>query len=97
MIVYKERLKYLSLKSKLTIMGRKFFFCLIIFQIISVIAKAQITESFSDSDFTDSPEWEGGISDFIVNDSHQFQSNNTCANSTFYLSTINELAANVEW
>lgn len=78
-------------------MGRKFFFCLIIFQIISVITKAQLTENFSDGDFTNNPEWTGSTSDFIVNDSHQLQSNNTIANSTFYLSTKNELAANVEW
>jgi hypothetical protein len=97
MIIYKERLKYLSLKSKLTIMSRKFFFCLIIFQIISVITKAQITENFSDGDFTNDPEWEGSISDFTVNDSGQLQSNNTIANSIFYLSTESALAANVEW
>ncbi|HJY22412.1 MAG TPA: lamin tail domain-containing protein, partial [Hanamia sp.] len=78
-------------------MGRKFFFCLIIFQIISVITKAQLTENFNDGNFTNDPEWEGSISDFTVNDSGQLQSNNTIANSSFYLSTTNELAANVEW
>ncbi|HEV2831677.1 MAG TPA: lamin tail domain-containing protein, partial [Hanamia sp.] len=78
-------------------MGRKFFFCLIIFQIISLITKAQVTESFTDGDFTNSPEWTGSTSDFIVNDSHQLQSNDTNANSIFYLSTPNALATNTEW
>ncbi|MEO5650084.1 MAG: lamin tail domain-containing protein [Ginsengibacter sp.] len=78
-------------------MGRKFYFCLIIFLIPGSITKAQITENFSDGDFTNSPEWIGNVSDFVVNNSYHLQSNNTIANHTFYLSTVNTLATNAQW
>ena len=58
---------------------------------------AQIAENFNDGDFTNNPTWIGSTSDFIVNPALQLQSNNTVANSTFYLSTINELATSAQW
>ena len=58
---------------------------------------AQISENFNDGDFTNNPTWIGNTSDFIVNTASQLQSNNTVANSTFYLSTINELASSTQW
>ena len=60
-------------------------------------ASAQITEDFSDGDFTTNPAWTGDENDFIVNPGLQLQSNKTIANSTFYLSTPNELATSAVW
>ncbi len=68
------------------------FFCL-----ASNVSTAQISESFSDGDFTSTPEWIGNTSDFIVNDQFRLLSNNTSVNNTFYLSTANSLATNTEW
>lgn len=58
---------------------------------------AQVSEKFNDGDFTNSPSWAGNIADWIVNPSFQLQSNNTFANSTFYLSTVNAKATIAQW
>ncbi|MES2645376.1 MAG: lamin tail domain-containing protein [Bacteroidota bacterium] len=58
---------------------------------------AQLLENFSDGDFTTDPTWLGNTSDFVVNAPGQLQSNNTLTNSSFYLSTANTLATNVQW
>ena len=60
-------------------------------------AKAQFSENFNDGDFTNNPAWSGGTSDFIVNSSLQLQSNNTVANSNYFLTTPNSLATSAEW
>ncbi len=62
-----------------------------------ITAQAQLTEIFSDGNFTDNPAWTGGATDFTVNTSQQLQSNNTTANSTYYLSTVNTLATTAQW
>jgi hypothetical protein len=77
-------------------MRRKLFFCLaVVFSFVT--ANAQVTENFNDGDFTNNPTWVGGTSDWIVNSAFQLQSNNTVANSTFYLSTPNIKATDAEW
>ncbi len=43
---------------------------------------AQITDDFSDGDFTASPSWKGTGSDFIVNTSYQLQLNSSVAGSS---------------
>ncbi len=58
---------------------------------------AQLAEKFDDGDFTNNPSWAGGTTDWIVNASQQLQSNNTVANSSFYLTTPNTLATTAEW
>lgn len=68
-----------------------------IFLLIGVSSKSQITENFSDGDFTANPVWSGNAADWIVNPALQLQSNNTVANSTFYLSTPNALATTAQW
>ena len=56
------------------------------FIFITSIASAQVTDNFSDGDFTASPVWSGDAAEFIVNASQQLQLNNTVAGAS-YLST----------
>ncbi len=58
---------------------------------------AQLTENFSDGDFTNNPAWVGGAADWIVNPAFQLQSNNTVVNGTYYLSTDNTKATTAQW
>ena len=64
---------------------------------ISIISNAQIAENFNDGEFLNNPVWSGNPSDFIVNSSLQLQSNNTVANSNYFLSTPNTLATTAQW
>ncbi|MGH2565709.1 MAG: lamin tail domain-containing protein, partial [Ginsengibacter sp.] len=64
---------------------------------MSLFAKAQLSENFDDGDLTANPAWSGGTSDFVVNSSLQLQSNNTVANSNYFLSTPNSLATSAQW
>ncbi|MEO6681490.1 MAG: lamin tail domain-containing protein [Ginsengibacter sp.] len=76
----------------------KIFFAFFLFLCTaSFNSNAQLTEDFSDGNFTTSPAWTGNITDFIVNDQFQLQSNNSTVNSVFYLSTPNTLAIKTEW
>lgn len=58
----------------------------------------QITDDFSDGDFTVNPTWSGTAPDYIVNTSFELQLNNTVA-STSYLSTPHGLTVldDKEW
>lgn len=58
---------------------------------------SQFTDNFNDGDFTANPAWVGNTADWAINSSLQLQSNNTVANSTFYLSTASTLATTVQW
>lgn len=58
---------------------------------------AQLAEDFSDGDLTENPTWLGTLSHWNVNAAGQLQTANTTANSTFYLSTVNELALEAQW
>ena len=51
---------------------------------------SQITEDFSDGNFTNNPSWSGSISDYIVNSDLVLQLNNSVATSS-YLSIENNL------
>lgn len=77
------------MRKKITI-----FFCLLLY---TSVGFAQILEDFNDGDFSNSPTWIGNTTDFIVNTAYQLQSNNTVANSSFYLSTANPLATSAQW
>ena len=57
----------------------------------------QLTESFSDGDYTNNPNWNGQTNAWVINAAGQLQSNVETVNSTFYLSTANALATDVEW
>lgn len=76
---------------------RKYILAIILFIISAVKANAQLTENFSDGEFSSNPVWTGGTSDFIVNGSLQLQSNNTVANSSYYLSTASTKATTAQW
>ncbi len=58
---------------------------------------SQFTDNFADGDFTSNPTWVGNTADWVVNPSLQLQSNNTVANSTFYLSTASTMATTAQW
>lgn len=62
-----------------------------------LFSKAQFFEDFSDSDITNNPTWVGNTTSWAVNSSLQLQSNNTIANSTYYLSTPSTLATTAQW
>lgn len=74
---------------------KKLLFC---FFLVPFISEAQLTDDFSDGDFTNSPTWSGTTADFIVNASNELQLNNTIA-ATSYLSTPHLLSTlnNSEW
>ena len=75
-------------------MNKKWLFFLISL-ISSFSTQAQLSEDFSDGDFTTNPVWSGDNSFFQVN-SNQLQSNSPGA-STYILSTPSTLALNVEF
>ncbi len=68
--------------------------CLIFF--IPFISAAQVSDDFSDGDFTIAPIWSGDASQFLVNPSFQLQLNSIIAD-TSYLSTPSTTASNCEW
>lgn len=78
-------------------MRRKILFYLCISLLFHSVSQAQLTENFSNGDFTTNPVWVGNTSDFIVNSNLQLQSNNTVANSSYYLSTANSMATTTQW
>ncbi|MFZ1783992.1 MAG: lamin tail domain-containing protein [Ferruginibacter sp.] len=57
----------------------------------------QVNDNFSDGDFTLNPVWTGNTADWVVTPSFQLQSNNTAANSSFYLSTASTMATTAQW
>jgi Lamin Tail Domain len=71
------------------------YFILLLFR--ALIANAQVAESFSDGDIATNPQWLGIPSNWKVNAALQLQSNNTVANSAYYLSTSSTLATATQW
>lgn len=63
----------------------------------SLQVHAQVTENFSDGNYTTNPTWQATDGDFIVNDDFQLQSANTTASSTFFITTPSTLATQTEW
>lgn len=74
------------------------FFFLNFALFLSFLAKTQVTDDFTDGDFSNNLTWSGTTADFIVNTSQQLQLNNTAA-ATSYLSTLHNLSDlnNREW
>jgi hypothetical protein len=77
-------------------MAKILFQCLLV-SIIGLASKAQLTDNFSDGDFTNNPSWQGNTADFMVNGTLQLQSNNQAASSNFYLSTACTKATSAQW
>ena len=75
------------------------FFIAGIFSLLltSMDGLSQLKESFDDGNFTANPAWQGNTADWIVNANLQLQSNNTVANSSYYLSTASSLALQAQW
>ena len=78
-------------------MVKSFFTIFFVMMFTSLTTKAQLSENFNDGDFTGNPAWSGGTSDFMVNSSLQLQSNDTVANSNYFLTIPNSLATSAEW
>ncbi len=78
-------------------MQRNIFYLLVSFLLCSTVLRAQVSDNFSDGNFTANPSWTGNTSDWKVNATSQLQSNNTTANGGFYLSTASTLARSVQW
>ena len=70
----------------------------LLFLFITSFVTAQVTDNFTDGDFTAAPAWSGDASEFIVNASQQLQLNNTIAGAS-YLSTASPGSSidNFQW
>lgn len=61
-----------------------------------IFSNAQVSDNFSDGDFTNTPTWSGDNAQYNVNAGFQLQLNGTAAD-TSYLSTPSTAVANSEW
>ena len=64
--------------------------------LIPVMASAQLSDNFSDGDFTDNPEWWGNTSQFIANAEQELQLNSS-GEGLSYLSTGLIMNGLTEW
>jgi len=77
---------------------RKILITFFVILIAITSTHAQLNDNFNDGDFTNNPAWSGSSnSDWQVNSSFQLQSNNTVANSNFYLATASTKATMAQW
>ena len=82
--------------------GKVFFVLSSLLQILAMMslsqtAIGQLSDFFSDGNFTSNPAWNGNTTEWIVNTDQQLQSNSTTASSNFYLSTANTKATTAQW
>ena len=69
------------------------FFCLVV-----AVTHAQMTDNFSDGNFSSNPNWIGDTSDFIVNSSAELQLNAAIAGESFLSVPISiSLSDSIEW
>jgi hypothetical protein len=64
------------------------------------LAYSQVADNFTDGDFTNTPQWTGDDSVFVIvpfATNNQLRSNKTIASSSFYLSTPNALINDCQW
>lgn len=74
------------------------YFLFLVLLLTQFFSFGQITEDFSDGDFSSNPTWSGTTADYIINPSFELQLNNSIA-GTSYLSTAHGLATldSKEW
>jgi hypothetical protein len=65
--------------------------------LVPLTAPAQVSDDFSDGDFTANPVWATNISDNWAIVSNQLRSNSNNASSTFYISTPSAKATPAQW
>ncbi len=71
---------------------------LLFFMLISVkLTFAQLTDDFSDGNFTQNPTWTGNTSLFTVNANKQLQTVSSVYSQTVSLTTSNVMVSNVKW
>lgn len=72
-------------------------FTLALLLAVSVLANAQIQESFEDGDFTSNPVWtSANVANWLI-DNGRLRSNSTTTNSTFSLATASTSSTNAQW
>ena len=76
--------------------AKKIWCCLLTIFGLSFAAHAQISDNFSDGDFTTNPTWTGDNADFVVNAGFQLQLNSTVAD-TSSMTFASPFATNCEW
>jgi len=64
--------------------------------LLSISVNAQVTDDFSDGDFTSNPAWTGDVTYFKVNTSYELQLNST-GDNTSALATACTMADSMEW
>jgi len=76
-----------------------YFLLLIIALFVNFLTiNAQVTEDFTDGDFSTNPSWSGTTGKYIVNGTGQLQSNGSSSSAdTLYLITSNTQIDSVEW
>lgn len=62
---------------------------LILLMLVSSVAKAQVTDNFSDGDFTNNPVWSGDAGAFVINASQQLQLNSSGTGISYLSSALN--------
>lgn len=63
----------------------------------ALVCRAQFTDNFADGDYTSNPTWTPDSPTNWTIVGNQLRSNNTTANSTFYISTASSQALNGQW
>ncbi len=70
---------------------------ILLFIAIPYLLSSQISDDFSDGDFTQNPTWIGNNNDFRVNADGELQTNISGKTGSSYLSTKTEIANNATW
>jgi hypothetical protein len=78
---------------RITVLIKQMFSCVLI---MPLLCSGQVSDDFSDGDFTVNPSWNGDINKFRVNSSYQLQLNDEGAD-TAYLFTVIQLFPEMEW
>ncbi len=74
------------------------WFMLLLFNFtIPFTSVAQVTDSFTDGDFTSNPAWSGDDAKFEVNAAKQLHLNAPAVTDTAFISTSNSLMNDIEW